>query len=129
MKVAVIGAGPAGLAAAYMLAKHGCAVEVFEAADQVGGMSRSLRLWGQIVDLGPHRFFSSDRRVSQLWLEVVGRDYAIVSRRTRILYAGKLFKYPLEPFDVLAKLGLVEALQCIASYWAARLKPKKPSES
>jgi protoporphyrinogen oxidase len=47
-------------------------VEVFEASDQVGGMARSIDLWNQRVDIGPHRFFSSDRRVNELWLEVVG---------------------------------------------------------
>ncbi len=127
MNAAIIGAGPAGLTAAYLLAKHGYAVEVFEAAEQVGGMSRSLRLWGQVVDVGPHRFFSSNRKVNELWREVVGQDYAIVNRSTSILYRGKLLKYPLEPFDVLAKLGPLEALRCINSYTIAHVKPKRGS--
>ena len=67
-KIAIIGAGPSGLTAAYQLAKEGIDVEVFEASDSVGGMAKSFMLWGQIVDLGPHRFFSSDPRVNQLWL-------------------------------------------------------------
>ena len=124
MKVIVIGAGPAGLACAYVLAKHGFAVQVFEAEPAVGGMSRSLELWDQIVDLGPHRFFTQERRASDLWLEVVGGDYAIVKRQTRILYGGKLIKYPLDPIDTLLKLGPVEAMRCIGSYIIGRMLPK-----
>ena len=116
MKVAVIGAGPAGITAAYQLAKQGIEVEVFEASASPGGLAKTIELWGQRVDTGPHRFFSRDRRVNELWLEVVGRDYRMVDRLTRILYRNKLFNYPLKPVDVLTKLGPVETAGCIASY-------------
>ena len=116
MKTIVIGAGPAGLTAAYQLSKQTPAVAVFEADDCVGGLARSIELWGQTVDLGPHRFFSKDRRVNEFWLEVVGRDYAMIARQTRILYKGKLFEYPLESFDALKNLGPLEALKCLVSY-------------
>ena len=79
MRIAVIGAGPAGLAAAYVLTRFAPKVHVFEASGSVGGMARSFRLWDQTVDLGPHRYFSRDRRVNELWLEVVGNDYAMVN--------------------------------------------------
>src|SRR5690349_12233130 len=104
MKTAIIGGGPAGLTAGYMLGKAGANPDLYEASDSVGGLARSLKLWGQIVDLGPHRFFSRDRRVNELWLEIVKSDYSIVSRQTRILYQGKLFQYPLDFFDALRKL-------------------------
>ena len=116
MKAVVIGAGPAGLTAAHQLSKQTPDVTVLEAADCVGGLARSIELWGQRVDLGPHRFFSQDRRVNELWLEVVGRDYFMVNRQTRILYQDKLFRYPLEAFGALAKLGPVEAARCLGSY-------------
>jgi len=108
---------------AYELAKRGVAVEVFEAAGQVGGMARSIGLWGQIVDLGPHRFFSSDKRVNRLWLELAGRDYMMVNRLTRIYYRGRLFFYPLKAMNALANLGFVEALRCVLSYAIARMRP------
>ena len=73
-RVAVIGAGPAGLAAAYKLQIAGVPVTLFEASPQVGGMAKSFELWGQIVDLGPHRFFSSDPRVNKFWLESVDNE-------------------------------------------------------
>ena len=105
MKVAVIGAGPAGLPAACELAQAGVEVDVFEAGPSVGGMSRSLRLWRQAVDLGPHRFFSSDARVNHLWLEIVGHDYRMVDRLTRIFYRGRFSHYPLEGQDALRNRG------------------------
>jgi protoporphyrinogen oxidase len=123
MKTIVIGAGPAGLTAAYQLTKTIPEVTVFEADHAVGGLARSMRLWDQTVDLGPHRFFSSDRRVNEIWLEVVGRDYAMVSRQTRILYQRKLFQYPLQPRDALTKLGIGEALRCVGSYGCEQLRP------
>ncbi len=116
MKVGVIGAGPAGITAAYQLAKAGAEVDVFEASPHVGGMSRTIQLWGQRVDLGPHRFLSSDARVNRLWLEVVGRDYQMVERLTRIYYRGHFFDYPLRPFNAVANLGPLEAARCVASY-------------
>ncbi len=72
MRVAVIGAGPAGITAAMRLAQGGAQVSVYEAGDRVGGLARSFDLWGQRVDLGPHRFFSMDARVNRLWLDIMG---------------------------------------------------------
>ncbi len=126
MKVFTIGAGPAGLVAAYQLAKAGVEVEVFEASGSVGGMSRSFPLWGQTVDLGPHRFFSSDARVNRLWLEIVQGDYAMVDRLTRIFYGERFFRYPLEPLNALKNLGLTRAAACTLSYLRERLGPSCP---
>jgi protoporphyrinogen oxidase len=120
MRIGIIGAGPAGMTAAYELLKAGAEVDLYESGAQVGGMARSLALWGQTVDLGPHRFFSRDTRVNRLWLEVAGNDYDMVGRLTRILYKGTFFHYPLRPFNALVNLGLVEASRCLASYGRAR---------
>jgi protoporphyrinogen oxidase len=120
MKIAVIGAGPAGLTACYQLAKHiGKEIEsidVFEANGYVGGMSTSLELWNQKVDLGPHRFFSNDEQVNKLWLEITGNEYDMVKRLTRIYYNKKFFYYPLKPVNALKNLGAWEAVRCVASY-------------
>ncbi len=123
MRVGVIGAGPAGLTAAYQLAKGGADVEVFEAGPHVGGLSRTLELWGQKVDLGPHRFFSSDPRVNELWLEVVGDDYRMVDRLTRIYYRRRFFHYPLKPANALWNMGACRALGCVASYLREKAYP------
>src|SRR3990167_1545717 len=124
MKIAVIGAGPAGLACAYQLTKAGVKTDLYEAGGAVGGLARSFSLWNQTVDLGPHRFFSKDPRVNKLWLEVVGRGYSRVDRLTRILYKNKLYQYPLKPIDVVGKLGAVETARSMLSYLREKFIPE-----
>jgi protoporphyrinogen oxidase len=97
-------------------AKAGIAVDVYEAGPQVGGMSRTIDLWDQLVDIGPHRFFSTDQRVNRLWLEVAGTKYKMVDRTTRILYKNSFFNYPITALDALQKLGIFEATRCVLSY-------------
>jgi protoporphyrinogen oxidase len=128
MRVAVIGAGPAGMTAALELSRRGAQVAVYEASDRVGGLARSLDLWGQRVDLGPHRFFSTDARVNRLWLDVVGRDYRMVDRLTRIYYRRRFFHYPLKALDALAKMGATSAGTCLASYLKEKVRPSFPPE-
>lgn len=121
--IVIIGAGPAGLTAAYQLTRRFANVLVLEAGSRVGGFSQSIDIWGQRVDLGPHRFFSDDLRINQLWLEIAGSEYGIVDRLTRIYYRGRLFHYPLRAGNALAKLGIAEASRCLASYAWGRLNP------
>lgn len=123
--VGIIGAGPAGLTAAYQLAKRGFQVTVCEAGDAVGGMAKTIPLWGQLVDLGRHRFLSADPRVNTIWLEAVGNDYEILNRITRIYYRGNLIDYPLKPFNALSHLGWFEAMRCLASYAKAVFFPQR----
>ena len=110
------------MTAALELVRGGAEVDVFEAHGRVGGLARSLDLWGQRVDLGPHRFFSTDARVNRLWLGVVGRDYTMVDRLTRIYYGGRFYHYPLRPLDVARNLGLGDTARCLASYCRAQLR-------
>ncbi len=128
-RVAVIGAGPAGITTAYQLAKAGVGVDVFEAGTSVGGMAKTIALWNQKVDLGPHRFFSNDSRINKLWLEVIGQDYEMVSRLTRIYYKKKFFYYPLRPFNAFFQLGLREVIRCLWSFAKQRFKPKTNATS
>jgi protoporphyrinogen oxidase len=133
MKVAVIGAGPAGMTAAYQLSKalrEGISVlEVYEKSDRVGGLSRSLDLWDQRVDLGPHRFFSHDPAINSLWLEVVRGEFGIVDRQTRIYYKKRFFDYPIKAFNALKGLGIFEAARCVLSYMSERLFPTKDTST
>jgi protoporphyrinogen oxidase len=125
-KIAVIGAGPAGLAAAYQLVKNASnEVFVFEASATPGGMCKSIKLWNCTVDIGPHRFFSYDTRVNKLWLEVVGKDYKMVNRLTRIFYKNHFFYYPIQAFDALKKVGFFTAAQCFFSYLKQKMTPIK----
>lgn len=106
MKIAIIGAGPAGLTAAYHLSKSSdLEIDIYEADSKVGGMSKSLELWGQVVDLGPHRFYSQDKRINNFWLEVIKDEYKMIDRLTRIYYKKTFFNYPLKAFNALFNLG------------------------
>lgn len=119
----VLGAGPAGLAAADALVRAGEPVAVLEAAPVVGGMARSFDFEGHRVDLGPHRFAASDPRVLALWREVLGEDVVLLERLTRIRYRDRHFHYPLRAGDVLRGLGPGRAAAAILSYLRARLVP------
>ena len=130
MRVAVIGAGPAGITAAYQISKHISSgkvkqLDVYETSATHGGMAQSLSLWNKTVDMGPHRFFSHDKRVNMLWLEVAGRDYRMVNRQTRIYYKGKFFDYPLKPANALSNLGIIEAARCMVSYFSEKILPAR----
>jgi len=111
----VIGAGPAGITAALKLAEKGHKVLLLEKNGSVGGLCQSLQLWDQQVDLGPHRFFSNNKQVVELWRSMAP-NYLKVNRITRISYKNKFFQYPLKAMDTLMKLGILEATSCILSY-------------
>ena len=120
--IAIIGAGPAGLTAGLNLSKKGYKVDIYEASSSVGGMSKTIKLWEQLVDLGPHRFFSQDPRVNKVLFEILEKDYTIVNRTTRILYNNFFFDYPLKPFNALKGLGIFESIKCLVSYLTSKIK-------
>jgi protoporphyrinogen oxidase len=122
----VIGAGPAGLSAAYLLAKRDAPVSVFESDDVVGGISRTVERDGWRFDIGGHRFFTKVPEVEKLWHEILlDEDFLLRPRSSRIFYNGKLFDYPLRAMNALRGLGLVEAVRCVASYIWAQVNPPK----
>ena len=125
----VLGAGPAGLTAAYELAKKGVRGTVLEATDTVGGLAQTVVHNGYRFDIGGHRFFTKVSVVDDLWREVLGNDLIERSRMSRIYYNGKFFSYPLKPFNALAGLGIFETLRCVGSYGWARLFPRKPEDN
>jgi len=122
--VAIIGAGPAGLTAAYLLSKKEVAVTVLEADPvYVGGISRTATYKGFHFDIGGHRFFSKSKAVEDLWSEILPRDMLDRPRLSRIFYGGKFFAYPLKPFEALTKLGILRSSLCVLSWLKARLLP------
>jgi protoporphyrinogen oxidase len=123
-QVAVIGAGPAGLTAAFELARRNVATVVYEADDLVGGISRTVQRDGFRFDIGGHRFFTKVPAVQALWHEILSdEDFLVRPRMSRIYYQGKFFDYPLRATNALAGLGPVEAVRCVGSYAWARVRP------
>jgi protoporphyrinogen oxidase len=122
----VIGAGPAGLTAAEQLTGHGLPVTVVEADDVVGGISRTVEREGWRFDIGGHRFFTKVPAVEQWWHQMLDdSEFLSRPRLSRIYYAGKMFDYPLRPWNALRGLGLLEAVRCLLSYAAARVRPPR----
>src|SRR3984957_2992470 len=125
--VVVIGAGPAGLTAAYELAvRYGIRSTVLEADSVVGGISRTVERNGWRFDIGGHRFFTKVKEVEAFWHEVLpDEDFMLRPRMSRIYYGGKYYDYPLKASNALKNLGIIEALRCVMSYVWVRIRPPK----
>src|SRR5271168_2814223 len=125
-KAVIVGAGPAGLTAAYELSKQQAPVVVLESdSEYVGGISRTVNYKGFRFDIGGHRFFSKSREVEDFWTEIDGENMLDRPRSSRIYYNGQFYTYPLKPFEALSKLGLIESTLCMLSFMAARLRPTR----
>ena len=96
----MLGGGPAGLTAGYLLAQQGRPVIVFEAEDQVGGIAKTEVRDGYRFDLGGHRFFTKSKEVDDLWHEVMREEFLKRPRMSRIYWNGKFLDYPLDGMDV-----------------------------
>lgn len=128
--VAIIGAGPAGLTAAYLLGKAGYSVTVIEKDPRyVGGISRTVEHEGFRFDIGGHRFFSRSKEVVDLWNEILPDDFIERPRMSRIYYEGKFYSYPLRAFEALWNLGVWRSALCMASFAKAKLLPNRSVKS
>ncbi len=125
-KIIIIGAGPAALSAGKILSEQkDTEIEVYEKENKPGGLAASFTFRNQIVDLGPHRFFTHDNKVCEFWLNASHGSTSKVSRLTRIFYKNKFFRYPLKPFEALWKLGIGPSFSVILSYLRQKINPEK----
>ncbi len=128
--VAIVGAGPAGLTAAYLLTKAGLTVAMIEKDPHyVGGISRTVEHEGYRFDIGGHRFFSKSKQVVDLWNEILPDDFIQRPRMSRIYYEGKFYSYPLRAFEALWNLGIIRSTLCMVSFAKAQLFPNKAVKS
>nr|WP_202390300.1 NAD(P)/FAD-dependent oxidoreductase [Tsuneonella aeria] len=128
--VAIVGAGPAGLTAGYLLTSQGKTVAIIEKdATYVGGISRTVEHEGYRFDIGGHRFFSKSQQVVDLWNEILPDDFIQRPRMSRIYYEGKFYSYPLRAFEALGNLGVLRSTACMASFAWSQLFPIKEIKS
>jgi protoporphyrinogen oxidase len=125
----VLGGGPAGLTAGYLLSQANRSALVFEAEDQVGGIAKTVERDGYRFDLGGHRFFTKSIEVETLWHEVLGDEFLRRPRMSRIYWNNRYLDYPLRGSDVIRKLGPIELMRCMASYARAALRRNKTDDS
>ena len=128
-QVVIIGAGPAGLTAAYELTNYGLNPLVFEKLDKVGGIARTENYQGFHFDMGGHRFFTKSAEVNRMWHGVLNDDFLLRPRLSRIYYNRKFFDYPLKPFDALSKFGIWESMLVALSYLRWQIFPSKHEDS
>ncbi|OGE32100.1 hypothetical protein A2631_03200 [Candidatus Daviesbacteria bacterium RIFCSPHIGHO2_01_FULL_44_29] len=131
-KIVIIGAGPAGLGAAFELTKDKQAeldLLIIDKNSQVGGLARSFKFKGHFFDVGPHRFYTKNKEVFDLWKNTLKKDFYEVPRLTRILYKNKLFFYPIKLTDVIKKLGILESVRCLVSFVKTKIEPKKTAKT
>jgi protoporphyrinogen oxidase len=122
-KVIIVGAGPAGLTAAYELTKHSIYPLVLEKSSKVGGLARTEVYKGYRFDIGGHRFYTKVGEVNRLWHEMLGHDLLRVRRLSRIYYRGRFFNYPIDLVNTMANLGLRESALMVLSYVQSQLRP------
>ena len=126
IEILIIGAGPAGLTAAWELNKHNKEALIVELDNTVGGISRTVERNGWRFDIGGHRFFTKVDEVYDIWDEILGEDdFLLRPRMSRIYYNKKFFDYPLKASNALMNLGIIEAIRCVLSYFYVRINPPK----
>jgi protoporphyrinogen oxidase len=127
--VLIIGAGPAGLTAAYELARRGIRVMVVERADKVGGLACTESYQGFRFDMGGHRFFTKSQAVHAIWKDMLGGQLLLRPRLSRIYYNRRFFDYPLRPLNVVRNLGFVETLLIAVSYLRWQVFPYRREDT
>lgn len=124
--VLILGAGPAGMAAAMELTKHGRHVTMVEKASQVGGLAKTLAFTEKdgvyLTDIGPHRFFSKNKYLYDFIEDLLGEEWGQIPRLTRFYVHGKFYFYPIRFGNALRQMGLIRAFRVILDYGYERIR-------
>ena len=124
-KVAVIGAGFCGLAAAYELGRHGIRAMLLESDGEVGGLAGSFATQGERLEKFYHHWFTSDVQMMGL-IDELGQSDKVVLRpsRTGLYYAHDFFKLST-PLDLLrfSPLPLASRIRLgLLALWVRRIR-------
>lgn len=129
-KVIIIGSGPSGLTAGIeLLKKERYQITILEQDNMVGGLAKTIDFKGCKFDIGPHHYVTESKKIKIWWKKLMGKDFLPLKRFTRIYYKKHFFKYPLEVFNVLRGLSLLECFRGVFSYIKVRFFPIKKVES
>lgn len=127
-KVVVLGAGPAGLAAAWKLVKSGWSVEVLEANSYVGGLAHTMQHGDYLFDFGPHRFHSANSAVLSEITHLMGPMPTRICK-TQVYFGDKFYTYPLSAGNLLSSLSPWLGVTCFADFLYTWIKNKiRPAE-
>src|SRR6476660_3573904 len=125
-RVVVLGAGPAGISAAWRLAERGVRVTVVDKDSAVGGMGKTIKVGPHLVDYGPHTFHiretAESRAIHEAIRPLFGEDPLILTRGTRVLLRGKEYIYPLEMLQVLTGVSPLLSARIVFDYLLATVK-------
>lgn len=124
--VFILGAGPAGLATAFELARNGRRVEVIEKNSEVGGLSRSMELKGCKFDIGPHIFIKRNKRIIDFWKLIGQGDVFEVTENSAQYQNGKVYG---SFTDIFLHMPLTERVEIVASFLKRRLFPTRDTVS
>ncbi len=129
MRIAIIGAGPAGLAAAYDLARARHQVTIFEGAPNVGGLASGFKAphWDWTLEKFYHHWFASDSAILGLIKELGWTDQVLFPRPiTAVYYDGTFYpfdspaavlKFPGVPFVDRVRFGVVALYLRLTPSW------------
>ncbi|KAF5046320.1 NAD(P)-binding Rossmann-like domain protein [anaerobic digester metagenome] len=136
-KAIIIGAGPAGLTAAYeLLTRTEIKPVVLESSNDIGGISKTVEYKGNRIDIGGHRFFSKSDEIMKWWQDILpveqgqknGNDNIMLVRErlSRIYFLGKFFDYPVTlNKNTIVNLGLVRIVRIGLTYLTIKIFPPK----
>jgi protoporphyrinogen oxidase len=122
VKIAILGAGPCGLSAAWTLAGQGAHVSVFEKQGGPGGLCRTNRFDGFSFDLGGHRIVSHDTALLKRISDLLGPGLLTRTRKSAILWNGRFIRYPLVPGDLFKYRHLLESAGFLLSLIGSRIR-------
>jgi protoporphyrinogen oxidase len=122
-RITVLGAGPAGLAAAYYAARLRVPCTVYERSSLVGGAAATITHGGFQFDVGAHRFHDKDPEITADVQALLEGRLQRVSAPSRVYSRGRMFRFPLEPVDLARGLGAAGLTRAVADLAAARSRP------
>jgi len=123
MNVAILGAGPGGLCAAWNLVKDGHRVVVLEKEPVCGGQSITFERDGYRYDLGPHNIHSQRASILQFLSANLGeRLTELRPRGAQIYFRNRRINYPMMGTQVLKSLSPITSVACALSFFVSRLR-------